>query len=59
MTLPSTHPSAPLEARPRLVDQRIHHIFFRAGDEDQQVISNRLRLPAMPSTAPIPLITEP
>jgi endonuclease/exonuclease/phosphatase family metal-dependent hydrolase len=37
VTLPSTHPSAPLEAGPELVDQRIDHIFFRPGDEDQLV----------------------
>jgi endonuclease/exonuclease/phosphatase family metal-dependent hydrolase len=38
VTLPSTHPSAPLEAGPELVDQRIDHIFFRAGQEDQTVV---------------------
>ena len=38
VTLPSSHPSAPLEAGPELVDQRIDHIFFRAGQEDQQVL---------------------
>jgi endonuclease/exonuclease/phosphatase family metal-dependent hydrolase len=37
VTLPSTHPSAPLEAGPELVDQRIDHIFYRAGHEDQLV----------------------
>jgi endonuclease/exonuclease/phosphatase family metal-dependent hydrolase len=37
ITLPSTHPSAPLEAGPELVDQRIDHIFFRPGQEDQLV----------------------
>ncbi|MEU4692349.1 endonuclease/exonuclease/phosphatase family protein [Actinoplanes sp. NPDC023714] len=37
ITLPSTHPSAPLEAGPQMVDQRIDHIFFRAGREDQDV----------------------
>jgi endonuclease/exonuclease/phosphatase family metal-dependent hydrolase len=37
VTLPSTHPSAPLEAGPELVDQRIDHIFYRPGDEDQLV----------------------
>ncbi|MFK4084859.1 endonuclease/exonuclease/phosphatase family protein [Kribbella sp. NPDC020789] len=37
ITLPSTHPSAPLEAGPDLVDQRIDHIFFRPGHEDQLV----------------------
>jgi endonuclease/exonuclease/phosphatase family metal-dependent hydrolase len=34
VTLPSTHPSAPLEAGPELVDQRIDHGFFRPGHED-------------------------
>ena len=38
VTLPSTHPSAPLEAGPELVDQRIDHVFYRPGNEDQQVI---------------------
>jgi endonuclease/exonuclease/phosphatase family metal-dependent hydrolase len=38
VTLPSSHPSAPLEAGPELVDQRIDHIFFRAGQEDQHVL---------------------
>lgn len=28
----------PLEAGPELVDQRINHIFFRAGQEDEQVL---------------------
>jgi hypothetical protein len=36
VTLPSTHPSAPLEAGPELVDQRIDHVFFRPGHEDQR-----------------------
>lgn len=38
VTLPSSHPSAPLEAGPQLVDQRIDHVFFRAGQEDQDVL---------------------
>jgi endonuclease/exonuclease/phosphatase family metal-dependent hydrolase len=38
ITLPSTHPSAPLEAGPELIDQRIDHIFFRPGRENQQVL---------------------
>ncbi|GAA1700573.1 endonuclease/exonuclease/phosphatase family protein [Kribbella yunnanensis] len=37
ITLPSSHPSAPLEAGPELVDQRIDHIFYRPGHEDQLV----------------------
>jgi endonuclease/exonuclease/phosphatase family metal-dependent hydrolase len=38
VTLPSSHPSAPLEAGPEMVDQRIDHIFFRPGREDQHVL---------------------
>lgn len=38
VTLPSSHPSAPLEAGPQLVNQRIDHIFYRPGHEDQEVI---------------------
>jgi endonuclease/exonuclease/phosphatase family metal-dependent hydrolase len=38
VTLPSSHPSAPLEAGPQLVDQRIDHVFFRSGREDQHVL---------------------
>jgi endonuclease/exonuclease/phosphatase family metal-dependent hydrolase len=37
ISLPSTHPSAPLEAGPDLVDRRIDHVFFRPGHEDQLV----------------------
>lgn len=37
VTLPSTHPSAPLSAGPEMIDQRIDHIFFRPGREDQHV----------------------
>ncbi len=44
VTLPSSHPSAPLEAGPELVDQRIDHVFFRAGREDQQVLVESARL---------------
>jgi endonuclease/exonuclease/phosphatase family metal-dependent hydrolase len=44
ITLPSTHPSAPLEAGPQMVDQRIDHIFFRPGREDQQVIVEGVHL---------------
>jgi len=44
VTLPSTHPSAPLEAGPEMVDQRIDHIFFRPGREDQQVIVEGVQL---------------
>lgn len=38
VTLPSSHPSAPLEAGPELVDQRIDHVFFRPGEEEQRVL---------------------
>ena len=44
VTLPSSHPSAPLEAGPELVDQRIDHIFFRAGQEGQQVAVEGVRI---------------
>jgi endonuclease/exonuclease/phosphatase family metal-dependent hydrolase len=44
VTLPSSHPSAPLEAGPEMVDQRIDHIFFRPGREDQQVLVEGARL---------------
>jgi endonuclease/exonuclease/phosphatase family metal-dependent hydrolase len=36
VTLPSTHPSAPVEAE-ELIDQRIDHIFFRPGEWAQRV----------------------
>ncbi len=48
ITLPSTHPSAPLEAGPQLVDQRIDHIFFRGGREDQHVIVEGVQLAGEP-----------
>jgi endonuclease/exonuclease/phosphatase family metal-dependent hydrolase len=48
VTLPSSHPSAPLEAGPQLVDQRIDHIFFRPGREDQQVLVEGVRLAGDP-----------
>jgi endonuclease/exonuclease/phosphatase family metal-dependent hydrolase len=38
VTLPSSHPSAPLEAGPELVDQRIDHIFFRPGQPGMRII---------------------
>jgi endonuclease/exonuclease/phosphatase family metal-dependent hydrolase len=44
VTLPSSHPSAPLEAGPELVDQRIDHIFFRPGREGQHVIVEATRI---------------
>ncbi|MFI6074345.1 endonuclease/exonuclease/phosphatase family protein [Actinoplanes sp. NPDC051343] len=48
VTLPSTHPSAPLEAGPQMVDQRIDHIFFRPGREDQHVLVERVQLAGGP-----------
>lgn len=48
VTLPSTHPSAPLEAGPQMIDQRIDHIFFRPGREDQQVLVEGVRLAGEP-----------
>ena len=48
VTLSSTHPSAPLEAGPELVDQRIDHIFFRPGREDQKVLVERVELAGKP-----------
>jgi endonuclease/exonuclease/phosphatase family metal-dependent hydrolase len=48
VTLPSTHPSAPLEAGPQMVDQRIDHIFFRPGREDQQVLVEGVQLAGEP-----------
>ena len=51
VTLPSTHPSAPLEAGPELVDQRIDHIFFRPGHEDQLVNVESVTPPVTPWTA--------
>lgn len=44
VTLPSSHPSAPLEAGPQLIDQRIDHIFFRPGREDQHVLVEGVQL---------------
>lgn len=37
VTLPSTHPSAPVEAE-ELIDQRIDHIFLRPGRPRQQLV---------------------
>jgi endonuclease/exonuclease/phosphatase family metal-dependent hydrolase len=48
VTLSSTHPSAPLEAGPEMVDQRIDHIFFRPGREGQQVLVEGVRLAGDP-----------
>jgi len=44
VTLPSTHPSAPMEAGPQMIDQRIDHVFYRSGREDQRVIVEGVRL---------------
>jgi endonuclease/exonuclease/phosphatase family metal-dependent hydrolase len=48
VTLPSTHPSAPLEAGPQMVDQRIDHVFFRPGREDQRVLVEGVQLAGEP-----------
>jgi endonuclease/exonuclease/phosphatase family metal-dependent hydrolase len=48
VTLPSSHPSAALEAGPELVDQRIAHVFFRPGREDQQVVVDGVRIAGDP-----------
>lgn len=48
VTLPSTHPSAALEAGPQMVDQRIDHIFFRPGREDQHVLVEGVQLAGEP-----------
>jgi endonuclease/exonuclease/phosphatase family metal-dependent hydrolase len=48
VTLPSTHPSAPLEAGPELIDQRIDHVFFRAGEEGQHVLVESVDLAGDP-----------
>lgn len=44
VTLPSSHPSAALEAGPELIDQRIDHVFFRPGREGQQVVVEGLHV---------------
>jgi endonuclease/exonuclease/phosphatase family metal-dependent hydrolase len=36
VTLPSSHPSAPVEAE-ELIDRRIDHIFLRAGQPGQRL----------------------
>jgi endonuclease/exonuclease/phosphatase family metal-dependent hydrolase len=48
VTLPSSHPFAPLSAGPQMVDQRIDHIFFRPGREDQHVVVDGVRLAGEP-----------
>jgi endonuclease/exonuclease/phosphatase family metal-dependent hydrolase len=48
VTLPSTHPSAPLAAGPQLIDQRIDHIFFRPGHEDLRVTVDAVQLAGEP-----------
>ena len=54
VTLPSTHPSAPLEAGPELVDQRIDHVLFRPGQEDQRVIVESATLAGDPDDGVYP-----
>ena len=48
VTLPSQHPSAPLEAGPELVDQRIDHIFFRPGQPEMRVLVESANLAGAP-----------
>jgi endonuclease/exonuclease/phosphatase family metal-dependent hydrolase len=48
VTLPSTHPSAAMEAGPQMIDQRIDHIFFRPGREDQHVLVEGVQLAGEP-----------
>lgn len=48
ITLPSSHPSAPLEAGPELVDQRIDHVFYRPGHEDQLVAVESVKIAGDP-----------
>ena len=58
VTLPSSHPSAPLEAGPELVDQRIDHIFFRPGQQGMQILVESHRSPAPRWTASTRLIIK-
>jgi endonuclease/exonuclease/phosphatase family metal-dependent hydrolase len=46
-TLPSTHPSAPVEAE-ELIDQRIDHVFLRPGQPGQRVVVESARLAGAP-----------
>ena len=48
VTLPSSHPSAPLEAGPELVDQRIDHIFFRPGQQGMRILVESASLAGAP-----------
>lgn len=48
VTLPSSHPSAPLEAGPELVDQRIDHILFRPGQQGMQILVESASLAGAP-----------
>ena len=50
--------SAPLEAGPEMVDQRIDHIFFRPGREDQQVLVEGVYLAGDPVDGVYPPTTE-
>ena len=47
MTLPSTHPSAPVEAE-ELIDQRIDHVFLRPGQLRQRVVVESATLAGAP-----------
>jgi endonuclease/exonuclease/phosphatase family metal-dependent hydrolase len=51
VTLPSTHPSAPLEAGPELVDQRIDHVFSVPATRISWSTSSPLSSRGMPLTA--------
>ncbi len=58
VTLPSSHPSAPLEAGPELVDQRIDHIFFRPGQPGMRIIVESASLAGAPVAASTLLIIK-
>jgi endonuclease/exonuclease/phosphatase family metal-dependent hydrolase len=47
VTIPSTHPSAPVEAE-ELIDQRIDHIFLRPGQLRQRVVVESATLAGAP-----------
>jgi endonuclease/exonuclease/phosphatase family metal-dependent hydrolase len=47
VTLPSTHPSAPVEAE-ELIDQRIDHVFLRPGQLRQRVVVESATLAGAP-----------
>ena len=47
VTIPSTHPSAPVEAE-ELIDQRIDHVFLRPGQLGQRVVVESATLAGAP-----------